>query len=436
MYLGDLPSGRGSQQTEDAMPLPQFIYRSAFFSALIAAVLLGVSVPGAYAGHSSLTSNPRSLWFNKVVSGQSETLSVTVTNSGSSSVTVSSVSVNNAAFTINNLSAPLTLAAGQSVEFSVTFAPTTVGSVSGDVTFNSNSGTFNLPLNGKGVANWDLTASPASLDFGNVSVGTSSTLPLTINNPGTTSQTVSIGRVGGAGFSVSGVKLPLVLDAGQSFTFSVIFTPASAGAASGSILASSPTDPVLTVPLTGTGVNPSGQLNVSPSTMNFGNLGIGQNAAQNGQLTATGSSVTVSSASMSNGVFQLSGISLPMSIAAGQSVNYTVTFTPQTSGVASGTLSFASNATNSPAVESLTGTGNSYSVNLTWDPSSQAVGYNVYRSSQSGGPYSRLNSGLDPNTAYTDGSVVGGQTYYYATTAVNAQGQESSYSNLAQVAIP
>ena len=60
----------------------------------------------------------------------------------------------------------------------------------------------------------------------------------------------------------------------------------------------------------------------------------------------------------------------------------------------------------------------------------------MYRAGQSGGPYTKINSGLDANTAYTDGSVVGGQTYYYATTAVNSNGQESSYSNLAPAVIP
>ena len=75
-------------------------------------------------------------------------------------------------------------------------------------------------------------------------------------------------------------------------------------------------------------------------------------------------------------------------------------------------------------------------MNLAWNPVQQVIGYNVYRSYQSGGPYTRINSNLDPNTAYVDNSVVGGETYYYATTSVNSEGQESSYSNLAQAVIP
>jgi hypothetical protein len=420
------------------MPLPQLVSQSAFFRAFIVITLLGVSMPGASASRQQLVCNPRSLGFGKVVTGQSETLPVTLTNTGSTSITVSKVSVNNAVFTVNDFAVPQTLVAGQSVQFSVSFAPTTVGNVSGTVAFSSNAGTLNLSAYGRGVVNWPLTASPASLNFGNVAVGGSSTLPLTINNPGTTSQTVSIGRVGGTGFSVSRVTLPLILAAGQTFTFRVTFAPLSAGAASGSLLATSPESPSLTIPLSGTGAA-AGMLTVFPAMINFGNVTIGQSATQNGQLTASTSSVTVSSASISDSAFHLTGISLPVTLGPGQSVSYTVTFTPQSSGTISGTLSFTSDAANSPTVETLTGTASAvqYNVGLSWDPStSQVTGYNVYRSNQSGGPYTKLNSALDPNTAYTDTSVLGGQTYYYATTAVNSQGEESSYSNLSQAVIP
>lgn len=422
------------------MPLPQLVYRSVFFQALIVITLLGVGVPGASASRQQLVCKPRSLWFGKVVTGQSQTQPVTLTNIGSSSVTVTQVSVSVATFTVDNFNPPVTLAAGQSVNLSVTFAPTTTGNISGVVTFTSNAsnGTLNLPVSGKGVDNWGLQANPASLDFSNVLVGSSSTLPLTVINTGTASETISLGQVGGPGYSVSGVTLPLTLAAGQSFTFSVTFAPKAAGVSLGSIQATSPFDPTLTIPLSGTGVA-AGQLTVLPTTINFGTVNVGQSSSQGGQLTASTSSVIVSSATMSNPAFALSGITLPATIAAGQTVNFTVTFTPQSGGVASGTLSFASNAANSPTVESLSGMGNSvqYSVNLSWDPSSsQVVGYNVYRSNQSGGPYARINPGLDPNTAYTDSSVVGGQTYYYATTSVNSAGEESSYSNLAQAVIP
>jgi hypothetical protein len=435
-----LPAARPST-LNTLMPLPQSISKSAIFCAVIVTTLLGASIPGAYASKQQLVCNPHSLWLGKVVPGQTQTLPVTMTNTGASAVTVTNFSVSNGVFTVNNFAVPQTLSAGQGVNFTVTFAPTVVGNVNGAVTFTSNASnsTLNFPVGGQGVNDWGLQANPTSLAFGNVAVGSSSTLPLTIINTGSTSETITLGQVLGVGYSVSGVTLPLILTAGQSFTFSVTFAPNTAGLSLGSILATSPLSPSINVPLSGTGTVPAGQLTVSPTTISFGNVIVGQNGNQSGQLTASGASVTVSSATMSNPAFVLSGITLPVTLAAGQYVNYTVTFSPQNGGAVSGTLSFASNATNSPTVESLSGTGilAQYSVNLSWQPSSsQVVGYNVYRGGQSTGPFTRINSALDPSTAYTDSSVVDGQTYYYVTTAVNSEGQESNYSNLVGAAIP
>jgi len=79
----------------------------------------------------------------------------------------------------------------------------------------------------------------------------------------------------------------------------------------------------------------------------------------------------------------------------------------------------------------------SHSVSLSWTASSSSiVGYNVYRGGQSSGPFAKLNSSPDPATVYTDTAVVGGQTYYYTTTAVNSYGVESSFSNIAKAVVP
>jgi uncharacterized repeat protein (TIGR03803 family) len=76
-------------------------------------------------------------------------------------------------------------------------------------------------------------------------------------------------------------------------------------------------------------------------------------------------------------------------------------------------------------------------VDLSWNPSiSSVAGYNVYRSSVSGGPYSKINSSLVAATSYADVNVQPGQTYFYVTTAVNSAGVESAYSNQASAVIP
>jgi hypothetical protein len=181
-----------------------------------------------------------------------------------------------------------------------------------------------------------------------------------------------------------------------------------------------------------------GQLSVSPTTLNFGNVTEGKSSSLNGTLTVTGAGVTVASATSSNSQFVLSGLSFPLTLASGQSAAFTVAFTPQSAGAMSGTLTFAV-GTSGAAVESLTGTGvlTQHSVSLNWDPStSSVVGYNVYRGVISGGPYSKINSSVDSTTSFNDGSVASGATYFYVTTAVDSDGTESSYSNQVKAAIP
>ena len=78
-------------------------------------------------------------------------------------------------------------------------------------------------------------------------------------------------------------------------------------------------------------------------------------------------------------------------------------------------------------------------VDLNWSPSSSPdiTGYNVYRSTISGGPYSKINTGgLVASTTYSDTTVALGTTYYYVTTSVNSSNQESGYSNQAEAVVP
>ncbi len=74
---------------------------------------------------------------------------------------------------------------------------------------------------------------------------------------------------------------------------------------------------------------------------------------------------------------------------------------------------------------------------LDWTASTSAViGYNVYRGTVSGGPYTQLNSSLVMTTQYQDSSVRSGQTYYYVVTAVDSSQVESTNSNQVSATIP
>jgi fibronectin type 3 domain-containing protein len=137
----------------------------------------------------------------------------------------------------------------------------------------------------------------------------------------------------------------------------------------------------------------------------------------------------------------LSGITFPKTIAAGQSASFTVTFTPNAAGAANASLTFISNASNSPTVEALTGNGQAplpHSVDLSWNasPTPGVVGYNIYRGTVSGGPYSKVNGTLNGGLAYTDNTVSAGQTYFYVTRAVDGSDVESGNSNEVPAAIP
>jgi fibronectin type 3 domain-containing protein len=78
-----------------------------------------------------------------------------------------------------------------------------------------------------------------------------------------------------------------------------------------------------------------------------------------------------------------------------------------------------------------------HSVTLNWNASTSAVvGYNIYRTSQSGGPYTKLNSSLVRATNYTDTTVQAGRTYLYVVTATDDRGHESEFSNKIQAVVP
>lgn len=72
-----------------------------------------------------------------------------------------------------------------------------------------------------------------------------------------------------------------------------------------------------------------------------------------------------------------------------------------------------------------------HSVSLNWNAStsSNVAGYNVYRGSVSGGPYTKVNSSLVVGTTFTDSAVQAAQTYYYVCTAVDTSNNESAYSS-------
>ena len=185
-------------------------------------------------------------------------------------------------------------------------------------------------------------------------------------------------------------------------------------------------------------------LTVNASSVSFGSVPVSTTSTQSLTLSSTGSQpVTVSAISVTGVDFSITGATLPLTLAPGQSVVVNLVFAPSVSGAEAGQLTITSNSTANPTdAISLTGTGviAAHSVTLTWNaPTSSpdpVAGYNVYRAASGGTAYSLLNTGLDTLTTYMDYSVQSGATYDYIVRSVDAQGVESAPSNTTTATIP
>jgi hypothetical protein len=184
-------------------------------------------------------------------------------------------------------------------------------------------------------------------------------------------------------------------------------------------------------------------LTTSATHLSFGNVDLGQNSAQTVTITNTGtSSVTIANVSISGAGYAASGVPAGEILAPGKTVTLDVTFTPSAAGTLAGSVTLMSNATNSPATVSLNGAGvqasaTAHSVTLTWTETTTSVlGYNVYRSTDAGAVYAKVNSSLITTTRYHDPSVRSGQTYFYAATTVDSSDVESAFSQPVSVTVP
>jgi hypothetical protein len=375
--------------------------------------------------------------------GQAATQNVTLTNTGSAAVSISKLTASGTGFSATGPALPLSLGANQSTAFSLRFGPQSMGSAAGSISLLSNASNSptTIALSGAGVQP-QISVAPNSLAFGNVTVGTGNSQVIILTNSGTGDLTVSQATVSGSGFVISGLSFPLALGAAQKVSFNVVFNPAGTGSATGSIsLVSNATNSPTTIALSGTGIAATQQLMASAANLNFGNVNVGSSNTHTVTLTNTGnSSVTISQVNVSGVAFSASGVAPPLTLLSQQTVSLSVRFAPTAAGSKSGSVSVASNASNSPTDIALSGTGVqtiAHSATLSWDAStSTVVGYYVYRGTQSGGPYTKLNSSPVSGLSFTDTSLQAGQSYFYVATAADSNGVESAFSNEIPATIP
>jgi hypothetical protein len=149
------------------------------------------SSPTTVAGSPSpLIANVSSLNFGKTALAASAEQTVTLTNSGSSSVTISGVSVSGPGFTASGSASGLTVSPNQSTAVHATFTPFTMGSLAGSLTITSNAknSPVTIALSGTGIASsghsvalsWN--SSSSAVAGYNVYVGSTSHGPFSLLN--------------------------------------------------------------------------------------------------------------------------------------------------------------------------------------------------------------------------------------------------------------
>lgn len=138
-------------------------------------------------------------------------------------------------------------------------APATAGTASvmaTSVASPSSSGLANVTINTPSTVS--VSASPTSIAFGSVLVGSSASKAVTLTNTGTSSATISSASATGSGFTVSGLQFPLTLAAGASAAATVTFAPSGSGTNTGTASwVSNATNSPTTVALSGSGTSPT-----------------------------------------------------------------------------------------------------------------------------------------------------------------------------------
>lgn len=210
-----------------------------------------------------------------------------------------------------------------------------------------------------------LSASPDSLKYGEVQVGSSKTLTVTFSNSGSDPTLITNLSISGdsefflgPGLTcqqgTNGLKVP----ADGSCSADVTFAPTGIGDQSATLaVENTSTDGTQFVPLTATGIDPG--LSASPPSLDFGQQVVGTtSAAIPVTIASTGSTDLTVTGATASGDFAADGSGCTAQpIAPGQACVILVAFSPTATGSRSGTLTIKSNAPSSPDTVALSGTG-------------------------------------------------------------------------------
>jgi len=205
-----------------------------------------------------------------------------------------------------------------------------------------------------------VSLSAATLNFKKVLIGrTSSAQTITLTNSGNATLNIS-GISANLDYHISTKTCGATLAAGANCAVSVTFTPTAKGARNGTLTFNdnAPNSPQ-TVALSGTGQS----ISLSPAALNFGIIRVGvTSASQSITVSNVGpSTVTFTGFALAGtapGDYLITANTCAASIAPAASCSVRIAFKPTTSGTRNAKLNVNNNGGASPAVATLTGSGN------------------------------------------------------------------------------
>jgi hypothetical protein len=329
-------------------------------------------------------------------------------------------------YAISGTISPVAGGSGATVTLSGAASATAIANSSGSYTFTGlASGAYTVTPSHTGY-----TFSPASqsatVNGANVT-GINFTATAQVGPTYSISGTISPTAGGsGAKLTLSGaVTTTTTADSAGNYTFSGLANGTYAVTPSHAGYTFSPTSQ--SAPVNGanvTGINFSAQ--VAPTFSISGT--ISPTAGGSGATVILSGAAAATTTTNSGGNYSFSGLTIGAYTLTPNNTGYT--FSPVSQSV---TVS----AANLTGVNFTAAAEQAHSVTLSWTASPSTVsGYNVYRSTISGNQYSLVNSSLVTALVFTDTNVQSGTTYYYVTTAVDASGTESGFSNQVSAPIP
>lgn len=308
---------------------------------------------------------PLSLSFSNTLSGTtSAAQTVTLSNSGGFLLAISSISASSSFAETNTCGSSLGPAGTCTV--TVTFSPTTSGTITGALTINDDASNTPQAVSLTGIGTAPVASfSPSAatgLTFASQPVNSSSSPQgVTLTNTGTATLNitgVTLSGTNSADFSLT-QTCGSSLATGAGCAINVTFSPKAAGArvASVNVADNAQASPQM-IPLNGTAIlAPSVSLSATSLTFAAQNEGTAS-PAQTITLTNTGSApLTVTNTAATGGFAQTNNC--PASLAAAAKCVITVTFTPAATGNVYGSVTITDNATGSPQTILLAGVGNS-----------------------------------------------------------------------------